>query len=195
MFTVSLKWKRFSLVSRSTTYGCFVVHVMAQWDVTIVTEYKLLQRRKKMLPRAWPYINIINNITKIILFVLFCLFYCWYCFILINVVYQVLCCDLFVSKWYRHEDLFSFLNCNTSVLFILFNTPSNRVSIWTHHKTSTVHEQRNTTWLTGFYFRSTAKQVITLDNNHSRPLILDEIHIIFNEVWTEREARPLYAER
>ena len=42
------------------------------------------------------------------------------------------------------------------------------------------------------YLRSIAKQVIPTYNNHSRPLIPDGIHLFFfNEVWEEREARPV----
>ena len=42
------------------------------------------------------------------------------------------------------------------------------------------------------YLRSIAKQVIPTYINHSRPLILDGIHLFFlNEVWEEREPRPV----
>ena len=41
------------------------------------------------------------------------------------------------------------------------------------------------------YLRSIAKQVIPTYINHSRPLISDDIHLFFNEVWEEREARPV----
>jgi len=42
------------------------------------------------------------------------------------------------------------------------------------------------------YLRFIAKQVIPNYINHSRPLIPDGIHLFFlNEVWEEREARPV----
>ena len=39
--------------------------------------------------------------------------------------------------------------------------------------------------------RSITKPVITTYINHSRPLILDEIHVIFYQVGEESEARPI----
>ena len=46
-------------------------------------------------------------------------------------------------------------------------------------------------WVKLIYLRSIAKQVIPTYINHSRPLIPDCIPFFFNDVWEEREARPV----